>query len=73
VRPVGEGGNLDTLGKECSLACWHLKRKHGSCGYRYPDDMQLGSWGKKMLPPRACDIVGVVVVVVVVTAEFCQD
>jgi hypothetical protein len=58
-----KGSNLDTRWERMFTRLLAFKDKYGDCVVpnRYPDDTQLGSWGKKKLPPR----MGVVVVVVI--------
>jgi hypothetical protein len=70
----GKGSNVDTRWERMFTRLLAFKEKHGDCVVpnRYSDDTQLGSWGKKKLPPRVC-ILGDVVVVVVVTADFRSD
>jgi hypothetical protein len=50
----GKGGNLDTRWERMFIRLLAFKEKHGDCVVpnRYPDDTQLGSWGKKKLPPH---------------------
>jgi hypothetical protein len=49
-----KGSNLDTRWERMFTRLLAFKEKHGDCVVpnRYPDDTQLGSWGKKKLPPH---------------------
>jgi hypothetical protein len=65
----GKCSSVDTRWERMFTRLLAFKEKYGDCVVpnRYPDDKQLGSWGKKKLPPR------VYVWDVVVTAEFRSD
>jgi hypothetical protein len=67
----GKGSSVDTRWERMFTRLLAFKEKYGDCVVpnRYPDDTQLGSWGKKKLPPRVVYVLDVVVT----AAEFCSD
>jgi hypothetical protein len=69
-----KGRNLDTRWEIMLARLLAFKEKHGDClvPNRYPDDTQLGSWGKKRCR-LVCILFGGVDAGVVVTAEFGSD
>jgi hypothetical protein len=50
-RDSSKGSNVDTRWERIFTRLLGFREKHGHCVVpnRYPDDQQLGSWGKKLV------------------------